>query len=297
MKKFLSIILIMLVLTVPFAIMSGCANSEEMLLQCNDENFGKYSGKAVEGMSAYDLIMETYDNFCLEQNYVRDEYFSFNSSVATRNTHLVRKIVDDKVYNQEVIVGAGFDTGTCAKRFYYDGVKASYIHNTNTKKNNITYNKSTKEFNVKDWGSFTQFSGDLEKELKELRYKITTYDIYSRDILSPTHNDKVYEKNGVYYCQIKIDCSTDKMNGVQVEARDEFLDTLGAKQEGFTIRDTTLDFAVSKIDGKYKFLIWKRTEIYSGYHGTLKVSCRQECLSYYTYGNAVITGEDLLNLA
>ena len=295
--KIVLIAVAILLIAVQVMLIGGCSKvDKDMLLQCRDKNFGDYSGKAVSGMSAFDLVMETYKNFCVETNYVRDEYFSFNSRVATRNTHLTRKIVDDKVYNQEVIVGSGFDKGTCAKRFYYDGSVAYDINNT--KKSNSTYNKKTKEFSVKDWGKFTQFKGDLEKELKELRTKITTYDIYSRDILSPTHNDKVYEKKGVYYCQIKINCSPEKMNGVQVEARDEFLDMLSAKKEGFEIKDTTLDFAISKINGKYKFIIWKRTEIYSGKHSSgIRVSCRQECLSYYSYGNAVITSDDLLNLA
>ncbi|MDE6472233.1 MAG: hypothetical protein K2L52_04330 [Clostridia bacterium] len=299
MKKIVWIIIAVLLLTFPISLMAGCSNNDEMLLQCNDENFGNYKGKTVEGMSAYDLIMEAYENSHAEQNYTREEYFCFNSSVATRNSHLIRKIVDDKVYNQEIIVGTGFDKGTSANRFYYDGKTANFINNTNTKRNNITYNKSTKKFNVKDWGSFVPFNGDLEKDLKMLRYKITTYDIYSRDILSPKHNDKVYEKDGVYYCQIKINCSTEKLNSVQLEAFEEFLDMLSAKSEGFTMEDTTIDFAISQIDGEYKILIWKRTEIYSGKHAStgLRVSCRQECLSYYTYGNAVITSDDLLNLA
>lgn len=299
MKKIVWIMIVALILLAPISLMAGCANNDDMLLQCDDEDFGKYNGKAVEGLSAYDLIMEAYENTCADVNYTKEEYFCFNSSVATRNSHLIRKIVDDKVYNQEIVVGTGFDKGTCAKRFYYDGSSASSINNTNTRKNNITYNKSTKEFNVKDWGKFAPFGGDLQKELKEYRYKITTYDISSRDILSSMHNDKVYEKNGVFYCQIKIDCSIEKLNTVQLAAFEEFLDMLSAKSEGFIMEDTTIDFAISKIDGKYKLLIWKRTEIYSGKHAStsIKVSCRQECLSYYTYGGTVITGDDLLNLA
>ena len=274
----------------------GCNDGPN--LQASDKNLGNYEGKQAEkGMSAFDLVMEAYDNFVQEQNYTREEYFSFSSSVATRNTHLIRKIVGDTVYNQEVIYGTGFDNGTCAKRFYYDGKSAMYLHNS--KSSDIKYDSANNVYTVKKWGDFIPFEGDLQKELKELRTKITTYDIYDRSILSPNHDDGVYLTDGTYYCTIKIDCSVEKMKTVQRDALDEFLSMLSAKEEGFEIDDTTLDFAIQKIEGKYKFVIWKRHEKYSGKHSTLpaKISCEQTCISYYTYGNAVVTSEDLLNLA
>ncbi|MDE6869151.1 MAG: hypothetical protein K2J75_00315 [Clostridia bacterium] len=295
MKKIICLIVALLLLsTIAF---SAVACNGGVDLQAMDKNLGNYEGKKpINGMSAFDIVMEAYDNFLKEPNYTRDEYFAFTSSVAKRNTHLIRKIVGGKVYNQEVIYGTGFDKGTCAKRFYYDGDRASYLHNS--RKSDIKYDASTGEFTVKNWGEFKPFDGDLQKELYELRDKITTYDIYSRDILSPAHNDGVYMTDGVYYCTIKIDCSESKMKTVQRAALDEFLDMLSAKEEGFEIEDTTIDFAIANIDGKYKFRAWKRHEKYSGKHSTgIKVSCEQTCISYYTYGNAVITSDDLLNLA
>ncbi|MDE5756898.1 MAG: hypothetical protein K2I23_07395 [Clostridia bacterium] len=295
MKKIICLTVAVLLLACIALSAIACDNTTD--LKSKDKNLGNYEGKkAVEGMSAFDIVMEAYSNFLKEPNYTRDEYFSFASSVATRDTHLTRKIVDGKVYNQEVIYGTGFDKGTCAKRFYYDGATANYFHNS--KKSNVSYDKENGEFSVKNWGEFIPFDGDLQKELDELRYKITTYDIYDRSILSPTHDDGVYLTDGVYYCTIKIDCSDEKMKGVQRAALDEFLDLLSAKEEGFEIDDTTLDFAIQNIDGKYKFIIWRRHEKYSGKHSTgIRVSCEQTCISYYTYGDAVITSDDLLNLA
>lgn len=295
MKKIICITVAVLLLTTVALSAIGCGG--KVALQASDKNLGNYEGKqAIEGMSAFDLVMEAYDNFLKEPNYTRDEYFEFSSSVAKRNTHLIRKITDGKVYNQEVIFGTGFDKGTCAKRFYYDGNTASYLNNINGR--DISYNKTTGEFAVKNWGEFQPFEGDLQKELYELRDKITTYDIYNRDNLSPAHDDGVYLTDEVYYCTIKIDCSQDKMKTVQRAAFDEFLDLLSAKEEGFEIEDTTIDFAIAKINGKYKFLIWRRHEKYSGKHSSgIKVSCEQTCISYYTYGDAVITSDDLLNLA
>ena len=168
----------------------------------------------------------------------------------------------------------------------------------NSKKSDIKYDASTGKFTVKNWGEFQPFYGDLQKELYELKSKITTYDIYSRDNLSPTHDDGVYMTDGVYYCTIKIDCSQDKMKTVQRAALDEFLDMLSAKEDGFEIEDTTIDFAIINVDGVYKFRIWRRHEKYSGRHSSgIRVSCEQTCVSYYTYKNAVISSDDLLNLA
>lgn len=296
MKKIVYIVLVVLLLS-SVALSAMACSGGNADLEVADKNLGNYEGKnPVEGMSAFDLVMEAYGNFIVEPNYTREEYFAFSSSVASRNTHLIRKITDGKVYNQEVIYGTGFDKGTCAKRFYYDGTTASSL--LNTTKKDINYNKDTGEFSVKKWGEFTAFDGDLTKELYELREKITTYDIMRRDTLSPTHDDGVYLTDGIYYCTIKINCREESMKTDQRPALDEFLDMLSAKEEGFEIDDTTIDFAIKKIDGKYKFLIWKRHEKYSGKHSTgIRVSCEQTCLSYYTYGDAVITSDDLLNLA
>lgn len=300
MKKIVYVVLAIMLLTVAISAFAGCAKDDgDVLLECRDANFGNNQGNVVSGLSAYDLIMETYSNFLKDRNYTREEFFAFRSSVATRDTYLLRKITGDEIYNQEVIVGTGFDKGTCAKRFYYDGVSAHELNNTNTKKGNIAYKKDTKEFIVKDWGEFKDFDGDLDAKIYELRDKITAYDIMDRSCLSAKHDDNVYEKEGVYYCRITIDCSTEKMNGMQYAAKKEFIDTLSAKETGFSIDDTTIDFAIKKIDGVYKFLIWKRSEKYSGKHAStgLTVSCRQECLCYYEYGNAEVSKDDLLNLA
>ena len=152
MKKIVYVVLAIMLLTVAISAFAGCAKDDgAVLLECKDANFGKNQGNVVSGLSAYDLIMETYSNFLKDRNYTREEFFAFRSSVATRDTYLLRKITGDEIYNQEVIVGTGFDKGTCAKRFYYDGVSAHELNNTNTKNTDIAYKKDTKEFIVKDW--------------------------------------------------------------------------------------------------------------------------------------------------
>ena len=74
-------------------------------LKAKDENLGNYEGLEVaEGLSAYDLVMEAYQNWCNDENYVRDEYFSFSAGVfAFRNTHLVMKVKGEGIYSPAII--------------------------------------------------------------------------------------------------------------------------------------------------------------------------------------------------
>ncbi len=282
--------------------LAACDKKELTKLEPKDEYLGNHHDLDVaEGMSAYDLVMEAYENWINDTNYVRDEYFAFAADgdwlgiVATRDTHLIRKVVGDKIYSQEIIYGTGADSGTCAKRYYFDGAKAYSSNNTNKK----DISKDGDEVKTAHWNDFSEFTGDIAEENRVLTEHLTTYDISKKEYLSDKHDDKVYEKDGVYYCTITINCSNEMMQTVHKAAFEEFLDMTGAKAEGFSIEDTTIDFAIAEIDGKMKFLIWKRNEKYSGQHNMfpITVSCEQTCLSYYTYGDAEITSDDLLNLA
>ncbi|MDE7079038.1 MAG: hypothetical protein K2O95_02860 [Clostridia bacterium] len=303
MKKFVSLILILAVCASVAAFTLGCSGAgggSNFVVE--DKNFGNYDeANVVAGMSAYDLVMEAYANFVDDTNFVREEYFTFaagnGGSLASRNTHLIRKMQGDKIYSQEVIYGTGMDKGTCVTRYYYDGEKAYEINNA--AKKNVSYDGKTGEFGIKNWGEFQEFEGDVGEQNWLIKDKITTYDISSKEYMSEKHNDKVYKVGDTYYCALTINCSIEMMTSIQREAMKEFLDTLSAQEKGFVIEDTTLDFAIAQIDGKMKFKIWRRNEKYTGKHSTgISVSCEQTCLSYYRYGQGYeITSDDLLNLA
>ncbi|MDE6614300.1 MAG: hypothetical protein K2K24_02205, partial [Clostridia bacterium] len=276
MKKFASIILIAVIGVSLILGAVGCSGSSGgKNFEVADKNFGNYNeSNLVEGMSAFDLVTEAYTNFVQETDYVREEYFTFaakKGTLASRNTHLIRKMQGDKIYSQEIICGTGMDGGTCAKKYYFDGENAYEIYNTNKK--NVSYDQETGEFSIKSWGEFTEFDGDVERENWLIKDKITTYDISKKEYMSPTnHTDKVYKVGNTYYCTLAIDCSIERMTTVQREAMQEFLDMLSAKEEGFTIEDTTIDFAIEDVDGKIRIKIWRRNEKYVGKHSTgLKV--------------------------
>lgn len=299
-RKFLvAVVVAVMSLSLIFAV--ACAG-EFNELEVLDKNLGNHENlDVVEGMSAYDLVMEAYENWCNDTNYVREEYFSFaanDGALATRDTHMIRKIKGDEIYSQEIIYGTGQDKGSCAKKYYFDGTNAYYTNNTNKK--DLTMDETTKELSTASWGEFAPFAGDIAEENRVLTEHMTTYDLSKREYLAQEHDDKVYTADGVYYCTLTIDCAAETMKTTHRAALDEFLANTGAEENGFTCNNTTIDFAIRNVDGKNKIVIWKRNEVYSGNYmlGPLpiKVSCQQTCLAYFTYGNAEITSNDLAGL-
>ena len=113
MKRVILISAIVAVMVLSAVLAAACGEYTE--LKPKDENLGNHEGLEVaDGMSAYDLVMEAYENWCNDTNYVREEFFSFAANdgvIATRDTHLIRKVKGDEIYSQEIIYGTGFDSG------------------------------------------------------------------------------------------------------------------------------------------------------------------------------------------
>ena len=250
---------------------------------------------AVDGMSAYNLIMEAYSNWCDDDGYVRREQFVFTAvlggvmTAATRSTDLLRKVDGQRIYSQEVILGTGVDKGTKAVRYYFDGVNAWDSENTDG--GDISIDEVSGLPVTSDWGEYREYEGDFAEQNRVLAEHLTTYDFSKRAYLSDKHNDTVYKVGDVYYCTMTLDCSEEMMNTVHKAARDEFIANTGAEEDGFSIEDTTIDFAIAEIDGEYKFVAWKRNEDYAGKHVIGEVSCTQTCYSTYSYEGYEITEE------
>ena len=283
---------IVIALLCAFAIgVAACGDTPT--IKVNDEFLGTSDPEyAVDGMSAYELIMEAYSNWCDDDGYVRREQFVFTAEifggvvVATRSTDLLRKVEGQRIYSQEVILGTGQDTGTKAIRYYFDGENAWDSENTDGA--DISINNTS----------------GLPVQNRVLTEHLTTYDFSKSDYLSDKHNDTVYKVGDVYYCTMTLDCSEEMMNTVHKAARDEFIANTGADEEGFSIEDTadeegfsiedtTIDFAIAEIDGEYKFVAWRRNEDYSGKRAGIAggVNCTQTCYSTYSYEGYEITEE------
>lgn len=313
MKKFIIAVLLVLAISASVFAFAGCQERRDItqLILIDDENFAQYDSSTVDSDSgAHDLILQAYENWIASTNYQRDERFSFKAfngkiDFATRETKLTRKIVGDKIYSQEIIVGTGEDTGSCAKKYYFDGTDA-YESNFNaedkgfSKRTSVTYNRETDEFTAEKWEDFVAFEGDVEQENYLYKDQLTTYNFFKKENLSDKHDDKIYKVGDTYYCSMTLNCTPEMMRTEFRVALDDFLNQTGAEEEGFKIKDdmVVFDFAIKEIDGAMVFVAWRRTEIYSGkYGGFLTINCEQVCESVYTYGNAEITAEDLQNLA
>ena len=272
---------VVVVLVCAFAIgVAACGDTPT--IKVNDEFLGTSDSQyAVDGMSAYDLIMEAYRNWCDDDGYVRREQFVFTAEVlggfmtaATRSTDLLRKVDGQRIYSQEVILGTGQDTGTKAIRYYFDGENAWDSENTDGA--DISIDEVSGLPVTADWGEYREYGGDVAEQNRVLTEHLTTYDFSKRDYLSDKHNDTVYKVGDVYYCTMTLDCSEEMMNTVHKAARE----------------DTTIDFAIAEIDGEYKFVAWKRNEDYAGKHSVIgEVSCTQTCYSTYSYEGFEITEE------
>lgn len=303
MKKTLRIFTAVLAAAVMTTAVFGLVGCDTAEIGETDPNLGTTDEQyLVEGMSAYDLIMEAYANWCADDGYVRRERFAFTArmtgaSVATRQTNMIRKVSGDEIYSQEVILGTGMDGGTKAIRYYFDGQSAWELENTDG--SDISIDEASGLPVASEWGEFVPYGGDVDAQNRTLTEHLTTYDFSSREYLSDAHNDGVFLIDGTYYCTMTLDCSTEMMDTVHKAAKDEFLANTGAKDEGFSIEDTTIDFAIKEIDGQYKFVAWRRNEKYEGTHSTIPfpVSCEQTCYSTYSYEGYEIDAEDLLNLA
>lgn len=312
MKKLCVSILLVFTLIVGAFAFAGCQERDiTQLILIEDENFAKYDSTTVaQDSGAHDLIVEAYNNWIASTNYTRQERFSFKAfngalDFATRETKLTRKIVDDKIYSQEIIVGTGEDKGSCAKKYYFDGANA-FESNYNSddkgfsRRTSVKYNRETDEFTTEKWEDFVAFEGDVEQENYLYKDQLTTYNFFKKENLSPKHDDKIYKVGDTYYCSMSLNCTPEMMQTEFRVALDDFLNQTGADEEGFAIKDDVVvfDFAIKEIDGAMQFVAWRRTEIYSGkYKGVLTINCEQVCESVYTYGDAEITAEELQNIA
>ena len=203
---------IVIALLCAFAIgVAACGDTPT--INVNDKFLGTSDSQyAVDEMSAYDLIMEAYANWCDDDGYVRREQFVFTAEifggvvVATRSTDLLRKVdgqriysqevilgtgqdtvrkVDgQRIYSQEVILGTGQDTGTKAIRYYFDGVNAWDSENTDGA--DISINNTSGLPVTADWGEYREYEGDIAEQNRVLTEHLTTYDFSKRDYLSDT---------------------------------------------------------------------------------------------------------------
>lgn len=285
-----------------FACLSLASCKKEIAdVKTDDEYLGTSDEKLrVEGMSAFDLFNEAYENWLVDDGYLREETLNFTVSSAlgvmgTRTVRMIRKIDGDRIYNQEITKGSGVTSNmTSAVRYYFDGENAFELSNTDEK----TLDFSGDAFTVSDWGTFEPFTGDVKEKNHLLRERWTIYELKDRGCLAKEHNDSVYKVGETYYFTVVFDCSTEAVKKYQPVLLSEYAKNMEAPEKTFKMENTVIDVAVMKIDGKMKFTAWYRSETYSGKaRNIMETTCKETCYNKMTYSGYAITDEELLNLA
>ena len=78
-------------------------------------------------LDAIKLYNEALKNFTEQDNYMRTQYYSFDSDMFDMQIKTIRKINGDKIYNEEVVIGKGVMSLNEGKKVYFDGDNAATV--------------------------------------------------------------------------------------------------------------------------------------------------------------------------
>lgn len=291
LKKSLICAIICLTLSVSVFALSAC-NTELGDLNV-DTDYKKFD--ISDEYTAYDMLQTLYSQWTKDSFY-REETFHFEANAVgmsgIRDVTMINKVTPQYVYYQQLTYGTGLAAANEAERFYYgtDGTQKGIVI-----ENNVKYNDKTKEFSMKkDWSAWGDYGKitPIAERAQSARAHLTTYVFDTRDCLAKEHEEAVYydKTSGTYYFTITFDCSTDKMNTLQTAARDEFIESTGAENEGFQMQqNTTLQVRARKVDGVLRMIYFCRTEKYSGKKKigvSIDVKAQQQCISIFDYDSA-----------
>lgn len=261
-----------------------------------------YNGMSKTDMNAHELFNEAYTYFLENKSYKRTQYYDFASDPFDMKIKTVRKLVDGKIYNEEVVIGKGFMSLNEGKRFYYDGSNASYIY-FNDKKKVPANGDGEQLYTVNSWADYISYDKDadeLAKEIKGYESRMVTYDLSKVEYLASENDNSVYEKEGLYYFTLTVDSSDEAMKGAQSKVAEEIANKTGGDAKDLKMRKNTTIQVCVEIKGEVKRIkLLKTTEEYKGKIALFSAECKQTYYNIFDYDKDAnkITAEDLLNLA
>lgn len=264
----------------------------------------------VEGLDAFDVLVSAYNSWVNNTAYRRIEAFDFVASVSTLGAHQqsmsVYKRDGEEFYKEDVTITTGVQTDNIGEREYYDGNKVYSIYFND--KNRAPGNEDNL-FAVTDWGDFAEWQpGDRYEDFDDMKYSLleefNSYAWQDRTNYADNCDYTVYEKDGLYYFTLTLDCSKEAMDTVHTVARDEIIAGTGGIPGTLNmVQNTKIDIIVKPMaDNSYRFEAWRRTEKYEGDRTvlfTVTAKCQQTTLTVFDYEEAdySITDADKLNLA
>lgn len=299
-KKLLITVAVVVMLTVMMcAILVACGGLDGEIVTDLPDN---YDGMTKTNMNAHELFNEAYSYFLENKSYKRTQYYDFASNLFDMKIKTVRKLADGKIYNEEVVIGKGVMSLNEGKRFYYDGANASYIYFNDNKK--VTAKGEGEQlYAVTAWGDYVSYDKggeELAKEIKSYESRMVTYDLTKKEYLANENDNSVYEKDGLYYFTLTVDCSDGAMKGAQSKVAEEIATKTGGDAKDLKMRKNTTIQVCVEIKGEIKRIsLLKISEEYKGKIAVFSAECKQTYYNIFDYGKGSnkITSEDLLNLA
>lgn len=261
-----------------------------------------YDDMTKTDMNAHEIFNEAYSYFLENKSYKRTQYYDLASDRFDMKIKTVRKLVDGKIYNEEVVIGKGFMSLNEGKRFYYDGVNASYMH-FNDKKKVPGKGDGEQLYAVNSWADYISYdkgADELAKEIKGYESRMVTYDLSKAEYLASENDNSVYEKDGFYYFTLTVDSSDEAMKGVQSKVAEEIANKAGGDAKDLKMRKNTTIQVCVEIKGEVKRIkLLKTTEEYKGKIAFFTAECKQTYYNIFDYDKDAnkITADDLLNLA
>ena len=126
-KKSFFVMVIALSLCLLFCACNGIDNEIEIKFpQSFDQN-------DATDLDAIKLYNEALKNFTEQDNYMRTQYYSFDSDMFDMQIKTIRKINGDKIYNEEVVIGKGVMALNEGKKVYFKRKIVYAVHFVNSR--------------------------------------------------------------------------------------------------------------------------------------------------------------------
>ena len=284
-KKSFFVMVIALSLCLLFCACKGIDNEIEIKFpQSFDQN-------DATDLDAIKLYNEALKNFTEQDNYMRTQYYSFDSDMFDMQIKTIRKINGDKIYNEEVVIGKGVMALNEGKKVYFDGDNAYSLYFNN---DTVVPGEGEDIFAVSQWSDLGTYDAERYGDATETKLS------YKESLLA--YNDPtVYKVDGVYYFTLEIDCSEEAMKTTQAAVAQNIAEKTGGSADDLKMISNTIIKVAVIVDEQEgaKFALIETQEQFDGKISIFTAKdCKQTYSMTFDYGDAAaITQDDIKGAA
>lgn len=253
-------------------------------------------------LDAVELYNEALENFAKQDNYLRTQYYSFESSWFDMQIKTIRKINGDKIYNEEVVIGKGVMSLNEGKKVYFDGNNAYSLYFND---DSVVPGDGEDIFAVSKWSDLGAYDAERYGDAAEtkLSYKesLLAYNVSGKEALAADCDTTVYEVDGVYYFTLEIDCSEEAMKTMQAAVAQNIAEKTGGSADDLKMISNTIIKVAVIVDEQEgaKFALIETQEQFDGKISIFTAKdCKQTYSMTFDYGDAAaITQDDIKGVA